>query len=73
MLEELQSFSSEICHAPGHASSIMARVRNAGRQITVADAGSTHGTYINGQRLSGPIEVRRGMMLQVGQTLLRFE
>jgi pSer/pThr/pTyr-binding forkhead associated (FHA) protein len=48
-------------------------VRNDGRQITVADTGSTHGTYINGQRLSGPIEVRRGMMLQVGQTLLRFE
>ncbi len=48
-------------------------VRNDGRQISVADAGSTHGTYVNGQRLSGPIEVRRGMVLQVGQTLLRFE
>ncbi len=48
-------------------------VRNDGRQITVADAGSTHGTYINGQRLIGPVAVRRGMVLQVGQTLLRFE
>jgi type VII secretion-associated serine protease mycosin len=48
-------------------------VRNDGRQITVADAGSTHGTYLNGQRLNGPVAVRRGMVLQVGQTLLRFE
>jgi hypothetical protein len=48
-------------------------VRNDGRQITVADAGSTHGTYLNGQRVAGPVAVRRGMVLQVGQTLLRFE
>jgi thermitase len=60
-------------HGDGTVSRHHAIVRNDGRQITVADAGSTHGTYINGQRLSGPIEVRRGMMLQVGQTLLRFE
>jgi len=48
-------------------------VRNDGRQITVIDAGSTHGTYLNGQRVTAPAVVRRGMVLQVGQTLLRFE
>jgi pSer/pThr/pTyr-binding forkhead associated (FHA) protein len=48
-------------------------VRNDGRQITVMDAGSTHGTYLNGQRVIGPLTVHRGMVLQVGQTLLRFE
>jgi hypothetical protein len=48
-------------------------VRNDGRQITVIDAGSTHGTYLNGRRVLGIAEVRRGMVLQVGQTLLRFE
>jgi hypothetical protein len=48
-------------------------VRNDGRQITVMDTGSTHGTYLNGQRVTGPVVVRRGMVLQVGQTLLRFE
>jgi subtilisin family serine protease len=48
-------------------------VRNDGRQITVIDAGSTHGTYLNGQRVTAPAVVRRGMLLQVGQTLLRFE
>jgi hypothetical protein len=48
-------------------------VRNDGRQIMVIDAGSTHGTYLNGYRIAGPVSVRRGMVLQVGQTLLRFE
>jgi pSer/pThr/pTyr-binding forkhead associated (FHA) protein len=48
-------------------------VRNDGRQITVIDAGSTHGTYLNGQRVMAPMVVRRGMVLQVGQTLMRFE
>jgi hypothetical protein len=48
-------------------------VRNDGRQITVEDAGSSHGTYLNGQPISGPAPVRRGAVLRVGQTLLRFE
>ena len=50
-----------------------ARVRNDGRQVTVEDAGSTHGTYLGGQPLTAPTPVRRGDVLQVGQTLLRFE
>jgi thermitase len=50
-----------------------ALVRNDGQQIIVMDAGSTHGTYLNGQRVIAPVVVRRGMVLQVGQTLLRFE
>lgn len=50
-----------------------ARVRNDGRQVTVEDAGSTHGTYLGGQRVTAPTPVRRGDVLQVGQTLLRFE
>jgi len=48
-------------------------VRNDGRQITVEDAGSSHGTYLNGQPISGPAPVQRGAVLRVGQTLLRFD
>jgi hypothetical protein len=47
-------------------------IRNDGRQITVEDAGSTHGSLLNGQRLTTPAVVRRGDVLQVGQTLMRF-
>lgn len=57
----------------GTVSRTHTRVRNDGRQVTVEDAGSTHGTYLNGQRITGAVMVRRGDVLQVGQTLLRFE
>jgi thermitase len=48
-------------------------VRNDGRQITIEDAGSAHGTYLGGQRVAGPVPLRRGDIIQVGQTLLRFQ
>jgi type VII secretion-associated serine protease mycosin len=47
-------------------------VRNDGRRVTVEDAGSSHGTYLNGAYVTGPTPVHRGDVLQVGQTLLRF-
>ncbi len=48
-------------------------VRNDGRQVTVEDAGSSHGSYLNGQRVTRPVPVRRGDVLQVGQSQLRFD
>jgi thermitase len=56
----------------GSVSRRHAIVRNDGRQVTVADAGSSHGTYLNGVRITQPAPVRRGDVLQVGQTQLRF-
>ena len=56
----------------GSVSRRHAIVRNDGRQVTVADAGSSHGTYLNGVRITQPTLVRRGDVLQVGQTQLRF-
>lgn len=50
-----------------------ALVRNDGQRVTVEDVGSTHGTYLRGSRVTVPISVQRGDVLQVGQTLLRFE
>ena len=50
-----------------------ALIRSDGRQVTVEDAGSTHGTYLSGRRVSAAVAIQRGDMIQVGQTLLRFE
>jgi thermitase len=50
-----------------------ALIRNDGRQVTVEDAGSSHGTYLGGLRVSSPVPMRQGDVLQIGQTLLRFE
>lgn len=48
-------------------------IRFDGRQATIEDAGSTHGTYLGGQRVTFAVPLRRGDIIQVGQTLLRFE
>lgn len=48
-------------------------VRNDGRAVMVEDAGSTHGTYLNGTRLATPVQVKRGDVVQIGQTMLRFD
>jgi type VII secretion-associated serine protease mycosin len=56
----------------GSVSRRHAIIRNNGRQVTVEDAGSSHGTYLNGARIIQPTPVRRGDVLQVGQTQLRF-
>lgn len=50
-----------------------ATVLHDGRVVTIEDAGSTHGTLLNGQPVTRPMLVRRGDVVQVGQTLLRFE
>lgn len=56
----------------GSVSRRHALVRNDGRHVTVMDVGSSHGTYLNGVRITQPTPVRRGDVLQVGQTQLRF-
>ena len=57
----------------GSVSRRHALIRSDGRQVTVEDAGSTHGTYLSGRRVSTAVAVQRGDVIQVGQTLLRFE
>jgi hypothetical protein len=50
-----------------------ALIRSDGRQVTVEDAGSTHGTYLAGRRVMAAVPIRRGDVIQVGQTLLRVD
>jgi len=57
----------------GSVSRRHALIRSDGRQVTVEDAGSTHGTYLAGRRVTVAVPVQRGDVIQVGQTLLRFE
>jgi len=57
----------------GSVSRRHALIRSDGRQVTVEDAGSTHGTYLAGRRVMAAVSIQRGDVIQVGQTLLRFE
>ncbi len=41
--------------------------------VIVEDLGSSNGTYVNGQRISGPVELGAGDEVQVGATVLGVE
>jgi pSer/pThr/pTyr-binding forkhead associated (FHA) protein len=47
------------------------RFRLCGNEVLVEDLGSTHGTYVNGVRVTRPTPVRDGDALQLGPLALR--
>ncbi|MDE3089106.1 MAG: protein kinase [Chloroflexota bacterium] len=49
------------------------RLTQPGNQVWLEDAGSRNGTFVNGERILGRILLRPGNMIQVGNTMLRFE
>lgn len=54
------------------ASQLHARIYVREGQPYVEDLGSTNGTYLNQQRLTGTAALRRGDRLQIGQTVLEL-
>src|SRR6476620_11619411 len=50
-----------------------ARVLTEAGGVVVEDLGSSNGTYVNGERISGPVEVATGDELQLGATVLGVE
>jgi len=55
-----------------YVSQIHARVFTRDGQWLVEDLGSTNGTWMNRQRVSGPMVVQRGDRVQVGNTVLEL-
>src|SRR5262245_25723120 len=47
-----------------------ARVLSQNGGVIVEDLGSSNGTYVNGHRISGPVELGSGDQLQLGDTLV---
>ena len=54
------------------ASSRHARLSNRGGQWYVEDLGSTNGTYLDQQRVQGPLLVAPGQPIRIGQTALEL-
>ena len=54
------------------ASSRHARLTNRGGQWYVEDLGSTNGTYLDQQRVQGPLLVATGQPIRIGQTVLEL-
>jgi pSer/pThr/pTyr-binding forkhead associated (FHA) protein len=53
-------------------SQLHARVYERDGQLLVEDLGSTNGTYLNRQRVQGPMVMKRGDRVQVGNTVLEL-
>jgi hypothetical protein len=53
-------------------SQLHARVFQQDGQTFVEDLGSTNGTYLNGQKVSGPMPMGRGDQLRVGDTVMEL-
>ena len=47
-------------------------IRREGRKLILEDQGSTNGTYLNGERLLNPIQLRDGDQVRVGDILFTF-
>lgn len=56
-----------------YVSQIHARVSRRDDQVMVEDLGSTNGTYLNRRRVAGPMLMKRGDQLQVGNTVLELQ
>lgn len=52
-----------------YASTVHARVYRSGRDLVVEDLGSSNGTFVNGERVDGPVRLRRNDRVQFGQTV----
>jgi predicted component of type VI protein secretion system len=58
--------------ASGSVSRRHARFRIAGNEVTLEDLGSSNGTFVNGERLSGPRALKDQDRLQIGSVEIRL-
>jgi pSer/pThr/pTyr-binding forkhead associated (FHA) protein len=56
-----------------YVSQLHARVFTRDGGVWVEDLGSTTGTYLNDQRVSAPLALRRGDQLKVGSTVMELK
>jgi pSer/pThr/pTyr-binding forkhead associated (FHA) protein len=57
----------------GSVSRQHAAIETAGGQATLSDLGSTNGTFVNGQRVSGPVVLSPGDSVMFGSEAFRYE
>jgi hypothetical protein len=72
----LQIGRADACHIKlddTYASNFHARLYPANGAWHVEDLGSTNGTYLNRQRVSGSVELQAGDEVRVGKTILELK
>ncbi|NNF08702.1 MAG: FHA domain-containing protein [Acidimicrobiia bacterium] len=56
-----------------YASMFHLRLTMDGDTMSLADLGTTNGTYVNGRRVTGPITLNPGDSVQVGKTIMEVK
>ncbi len=65
--------SNDVILQDSQASRQHAEISRQGDQYIIRDLGSTNGTYVNDERLTGPRPLRPGDRIRVGDTVLAYE
>jgi len=56
-----------------YASMFHLRLTMDGDTMSLADLGTTNGTYVNGRRVTGPVILNAGDSIQVGKTIMEVK
>ena len=67
-----RAIENEIVVTSRRVSRTHARVQREGRRLVLADLDSTNGTFLNGERLLAPVELRDGDRIGIGDVVLLF-
>ena len=64
---------SDIVLDDSYVSSTHARIFSRRQFLFLEDLGSTNGTYVDGRRVSGDVQIKPGQEIVIGDTIFRYE
>lgn len=67
-----RAVENEIVIVSKRASREHANIRRDGRRVILDDLGSTNGTFLNGERVLGSIQLRDGDQISIGEIVFTF-
>lgn len=65
-----RSSESDLMIDDPYASEFHLRLTSKDDRLILTDLGSTNGTYVNGRRVTAPVDLSRGDSVQVGKTVM---
>ena len=65
-----RSAEADVVLEDPYTSDFHARLVFQAGEVRLQDLGSTNGTYVNGERMTAPMSLRRGDQIRVGQTIM---
>jgi len=65
-----RSSEADVLLEDPYASDFHARLVFQAGEVRLQDLGSTNGTFVNGERMTAPMSLRRGDQIRVGQTIM---